>query len=112
MPPTSLVSSCRSNGRTRGDAPAERSRPLELRRLCIAGPARTNDPTGTSFDEWNRAYGVDANWQASEGQRISTFFARTDTPETPQNVRGPRGSDWSARGFYDFATGCGRWAAA
>jgi Domain of unknown function (DUF5916) len=68
----------------------------------FVGKYVTNDPSGTAFNKWNRAYGVDANWQMSEGQRVSTFFARTDSPETPQNVTGPRGSDWSGRGFYDF----------
>ena len=68
----------------------------------FVGKYVTQDADGTFFNQWNRAYGVDANFQVSEGQRISTFLARTDTPETPQNVLGPRGSDWSARGFYDF----------
>jgi hypothetical protein len=68
----------------------------------FVGKYSTDDVTGTSFNKWNRAYGVDANWQASEGQRISTFFARTDTPETAENANGPRGSDYSGRVFYDF----------
>ena len=68
----------------------------------FVGKYVTKDTTGTSFNRWNRAYGVDAAWQASEGQRLSAYLARTDSPETPQNVNGPRGSDWSARTFYDF----------
>jgi hypothetical protein len=52
-----------------------------------------NNPGG--FTSWNQAYGVDANVQLSPGQRISTFFARTDSP-------GPIGSDYSGRAFYDF----------
>lgn len=68
----------------------------------FVGKYVTSDPKGTTFNKWNRAYGVDANWQVSEGQRISTYLARTDTPETSENAAGPRGSDWSARGFYDF----------
>ena len=51
-------------------------------------------------DEWNRSYGVDANWQASANQRLSLFFARTDTPETRKV--GPKGSDYSGRAFYNF----------
>lgn len=50
---------------------------------------------GTAFSQWNRAYGVDANFQVSAGQRVSTFFARTDSP-------GATGSDHAGRVFYDF----------
>lgn len=68
----------------------------------FVGKYSSGDLTGTTFNQWNRAYGVDANWQVSEGQRISTYFARTDTPETAANANGPRGSDYSGRAFYDF----------
>ena len=51
-------------------------------------------------DDWNRAYGFDANWQVSVNQRISAFIARTDTPTT--RTSGPRGSDYSGRAFYNF----------
>jgi hypothetical protein len=68
----------------------------------FVGKYVTNDTTGSAFNKWNRAYGVDANWQASEGQRISAFYARTDSPEVSAVAGGPRGSDYSARGFYDF----------
>ena len=51
-------------------------------------------------DDWNRAYGVDANWQLSTNQRVSAFVARTDTPTT--RTSGPRGSDYSGRAFYNF----------
>jgi hypothetical protein len=51
-------------------------------------------------DDWNRAYGFDANWQVSQNQRLSAFIARTDTPTT--RTTGPRGSDYSARAFYNF----------
>lgn len=51
--------------------------------------------TPSQFTEWNRAYGLDANVQLSDGQRISTFFARTDSP-------GETGSDYAGRMFYDF----------
>jgi hypothetical protein len=42
---------------------------------------------------------VDANIQLTKNQRLSTFFARTDTPE---RTVGPTGSDYSGRAFYNF----------
>jgi hypothetical protein len=51
-------------------------------------------------DDYNRAYGVDANIQLTQNQRVSAFVARTDTPES--RTTGPRGSDYSARAFYNF----------
>jgi hypothetical protein len=51
--------------------------------------------SSTGFTDWNRAYGLDANMQVSPGQRVSTFFARTDSPD-------PIGSDYSGRAFYEF----------
>ena len=45
--------------------------------------------------DWNRAYGLDANIQMSQSQRLSAFFARTDTP-------GAIGSDYAGRAFYNF----------
>jgi hypothetical protein len=41
-------------------------------------------------EDWNRAYGVDANIQISSNQRFSAFLARTDTPEDRKT--GPKGS--------------------
>ncbi len=67
----------------------------------FVGKYVTGDTTGTSFNKWNRAYGVDANWQLSEGQRVSAYLARTDTPEQAA-AGGPQGSDYSGRAFYDF----------
>jgi hypothetical protein len=49
----------------------------------------------TLEQDWNRAYGVDANVQMSQSQRISAFFARTDSP-------GATGSDYAGRAFYNF----------
>ena len=51
-------------------------------------------------DDWNRAYGFDLNYQMTTNQRLSAFIARTDTPTT--RTSGPRGSDYSGRGFYNF----------
>ncbi len=51
-------------------------------------------------DDYNRAYGVDANIQLTQNQRVSAFLARTDTPES--RTSGPRGSDYSGRAFYNF----------
>ncbi len=51
-------------------------------------------------EDHNRAYGVDANIQVSASQRVSMFFARTDTPSS--RATGPRGSDYSGRAFYNF----------
>jgi hypothetical protein len=51
-------------------------------------------------EDWNRSYGVDANIQMTQNQRFSAFVARTDTPES--RLTGPKGSDYSYRGFYNF----------
>jgi len=51
-------------------------------------------------EDWNRAYGFDANVQVTQNQRVSAFIARTDTPE--DRLAGPKGSDYSGRAFYNF----------
>jgi hypothetical protein len=51
-------------------------------------------------EDYNRAYGIDANIQLSTNQRLTAFIARTDTPES--RTTGPRGSDYSGRAFYNF----------
>ena len=51
-------------------------------------------------EDWNRAYGLDANVQVTQNQRVSAFLARTDTPE--DRLAGPKGSDYSGRAFYNF----------
>jgi hypothetical protein len=56
----------------------------------------------TTFNQWNRAYGVDANWQASPGQRVSAFIARTDSPNAPGGASTGTTSDYSWRAFYEF----------
>lgn len=50
-------------------------------------------------EDYNRAYGLDANIQLTKNQRLSTFIARTDTPT---RATGPSGSDYSGRAFYNF----------
>ncbi|HYE88882.1 MAG TPA: DUF5916 domain-containing protein [Vicinamibacterales bacterium] len=57
--------------------------------------------SGKISEDWNRAYGIDANVQLSQNQRVSAFVARTDTPESRPSTE-PRGSDYSGRGFYNF----------
>lgn len=54
-------------------------------------------------EDWNRAYGVDANIQLNANSRFSAFLARTDTPEARSSVRGAaHGSDYSGRAFYNY----------
>jgi hypothetical protein len=47
-------------------------------------------------NDYNRAYGLDAAWQATQNGKIFAFLARTDSPD----ARG--GSDYSGRLFYNF----------
>ena len=51
-------------------------------------------------EDWNRAYGFDANIQLDQNQRVSAFIARTDTPT--DRPTGPKGSDYSGRAFYNY----------
>ena len=60
----------------------------------FVGRYATGDPL-ISAAKWNRAYGLDANVQMTQNQRVSAFIARTDTP-------GAVGSDYSGRAFYNF----------
>lgn len=46
--------------------------------------------------DYNRAYGIDAAWQATQNGKIFAFLARTDSPAS----RG--GSDYSGRLFYNY----------
>ena len=48
-------------------------------------------------DDFNRAYAVDAAWQASENGRLFAFLARTDSPD----VKG--GSDYAGRAYYNYS---------
>ena len=61
--------------------------------MFVGRYATTDDLAGST--KWNRAYGVDANIQVTTNQRLSSFFARTDSP-------GAIGSDHAGRAFYNF----------
>jgi hypothetical protein len=47
-------------------------------------------------DDYNRAYGIDAAWQATTNGRVTAFLARTDSPA------GKGGSDYAGRAFYAY----------
>ena len=49
-------------------------------------------------DDYNRAYGLDANIQISGSQRVSGFLARTDSG----GAQSAFGSDYAGRAFYNF----------
>lgn len=53
----------------------------------------TGDAAGN--DNYNRAYGLDANLQVTTNSKLFTFVARTDSP-------GALGSDYAGRVFYTF----------
>ncbi len=48
-------------------------------------------------DDFNRAYGLDLAWQATENGKLFAFIARTDSPESKG------GSDYAGRLFYSYA---------
>jgi hypothetical protein len=48
-------------------------------------------------DDFNRAYAVDAAWQATTNSRVFAFLARTDSPD----AKG--GSDYAGRAYYNYA---------
>lgn len=48
-------------------------------------------------DDYNRAYGIDAAWQATPNGKLFTFLSRTDSP----SIKG--GSDYAGRAFYSYA---------
>ncbi|HET7294545.1 MAG TPA: DUF5916 domain-containing protein [Vicinamibacteria bacterium] len=45
-------------------------------------------------EDFNRAYGLDANLAVSKNARLFAFLARSDSPQ-------PLGSDWAGRAFFD-----------
>jgi hypothetical protein len=52
-------------------------------------------------DDFNRAYGLDAAWQATTNGKLFAFLARTDSP------RGKGGSDYAGRLAYQYANSIG-----
>ena len=48
-------------------------------------------------DDYNRAYGLDVAWQATENGKLFAFIARTDSPASKG------GSDYAGRAFYSYA---------
>ena len=58
---------------------------------------------GASSDDFNRAYGLDAGWQATTNGRLSTFLARTDSPASKG------ASDYAGRAVYTHVNE--QWAA-
>jgi hypothetical protein len=47
-------------------------------------------------NDYNRAYGLDAGWQATTNGRVSAFLARTDSPS------GKGASDYAGRAAYNY----------
>ncbi len=74
----------------------------EIGRSSYGGIFVNRQGTGSHAvdQDWNRAFGLDANIQMSQNQRLTAFVARTDTPTN--RIIGPRGSDYSGRAFYNF----------
>ena len=58
---------------------------------------------GASSDDFNRAYGLDAGWQATTNGRLSAFLARTDSPASNG------ASDYAGRAVYTHVNE--QWAA-
>jgi hypothetical protein len=58
---------------------------------------------GASSDDFNRAYGLDAGWQATTNGRLSAFLARTDSPASKG------ASDYAGRAVYTHVNE--QWAA-
>jgi uncharacterized protein DUF5916/cellulose/xylan binding protein with CBM9 domain len=75
----------------------------EVGRSSFGGIFVNREATGSlaGRDDYNRAYGVDANVQVSKNSKVFAFIARTDSPLTRADSQ-PRGSDHSERLFYSF----------
>jgi hypothetical protein len=56
---------------------------------------RQGTGSGAGRDNYNRAYGLDANVQVTSNGKLFAFFARTDSP-------GAKGSDYAGRVYYTF----------
>ncbi|MBI1873633.1 MAG: carbohydrate binding family 9 domain-containing protein [Acidobacteria bacterium] len=70
----------------------------ELGRSTFGGIIVNRQGTGSAAgrDNYNRAYGLDANVQVSTNAKLFTFIARSDSP-------GAKGSDYAARVYYNFS---------
>ena len=82
----------------RRDARAARSRAVEFRRH-LREPRRHRQAR-PGDDNYNRAYGVDANLQVSPNAKLFAFIARTDSPQVAAERR--EASGYSGRVFYNF----------
>ena len=69
----------------------------EIGRSSVGGMYVNRQATGSraGSDNWNRAYGLDANVQLTSNSRVFAFMAGTTSP-------GELGTDYSGRVFYDF----------
>ena len=70
----------------------------EVGRSTFGGIVVNRQATGAAagLDNYNRAYGLDANIQVSRNAKLFTFIARSDSA-------GAKGSDYSGRIFYNFS---------
>ncbi len=70
----------------------------EVGRSTYGGIFVNREGTGSAAgaDNFNRAYGLDANIQVSQNAKLFTFFARTNSP-------GATGTDSAGRIYYNFA---------
>jgi len=75
----------------------------EVGRSSFGGIFVNREGTGrlAGPDNFNRAYGVDANLQVTQNGKLFAFIARTDSPDVAPTPA-PRGSDYSVRLFYNF----------
>lgn len=70
----------------------------EVDRSTYGGIFVNREGTGAAAgrNNFNRAYGVDANVQVSDNAKVFTFVARTESP-------GAAGADYAGRIYYNFA---------
>src|SRR5262245_18869825 len=75
----------------------------EIGRSNFGGIFVNREGTGSlaGRNNFNRAYGVDANIQLTKNGKLFAFLARTNSPATGAD-RAPHGADHSGRIFYNF----------
>ena len=73
----------------------------EVGRSSFGGIFVNRQGTGShaGSDNWNRAYGVDANIALSQNSRLFAFIAGTTSPDS---LAATPGTDTAGRVFYDF----------